>query len=89
MNEREQFLQDLKARGLIVDYKMGTAGSAVVHVRHPISYMRIEIVQLKCECGCADSPDHGACDHFELGGNGRCAYCDHSADCHPERKAGD
>lgn len=87
MSDREQFLEDLKTRGLIVDYKMEGDGSAVVHVRRPISYMRIEVVQLKCECGCCDSPDHGACEGYEQGGNGRCAYCDHAEGCHPQRKA--
>lgn len=35
------------------------------------------------QCPCAHQPDHGACDHFEAGSNGRCVYCDHAAGCHP------
>lgn len=81
MSEREAFLQSLKDADLIVDYKI-EGGAAVVHVKRPISYMRIEIVQVKCDCGCCDSPDHGPCNHFELGGNDRCAHCDHAKDCH-------
>lgn len=37
----------------------------------------------KCPCGCCHAPDHGACKTFEMGGNGRCAYCDHGEGCHP------
>ena len=34
-------------------------------------------------CSCAHVPDHGACDVFEQGMNGRCVYCDHAEGCHP------
>lgn len=37
----------------------------------------------RCECGCCHVPDHGACQSFEKGANGRCVYCDHGKDCHP------
>jgi hypothetical protein len=81
MNEYEKFLQDLKDRDIIVDYELKDC-NAVVHVKRPISYMRIELVQTKCPCGCCDRPDNGPCKCFEPGGNGRCAYCDHSEKCH-------
>jgi len=35
------------------------------------------------QCDCAHVPDHGACDVFEQGMNGRCVYCDHDEGCHP------
>ena len=35
------------------------------------------------KCACCHVPDHGACDDFEQGSNGRCVYCDHAVDCHP------
>jgi hypothetical protein len=76
------FLQGLKDAGLIVDYTLTDPGHAVVKVKYPISYLQIELVQKKCECGCCDSPDYGACQRFELGGNGRCAHCDHAHPCH-------
>lgn len=37
----------------------------------------------RCTCGCCHVPDHGACDTFERGMNGRCVYCDHGQGCHP------
>ncbi len=37
----------------------------------------------RCTCGCCHIPDHGACDTFERGMNGRCVYCDHGEECHP------
>lgn len=37
----------------------------------------------RCQCGCCHAPDHGACDDFEEGANGRCVYCDHGERCHP------
>jgi hypothetical protein len=37
----------------------------------------------RCTCGCCHVPDHGACDTFERGMNGRCVYCDHGEECHP------
>lgn len=40
----------------------------------------------QCECGCCHAHDYGACPEFELGGNGRCVYCDHSAPCHERDK---
>lgn len=42
-----------------------------------------EVRPAKCSCGCCHSPDHGACQTFEKGANGRCVYCDHGEDCHP------
>ena len=82
-NPREEFLEALKGRGLIKSYEL-TGGSAVVTVKWPISYLRIEVVQEKCECGCVDSPDYGPCHDFERGANGRCAHCDHVLACHPK-----
>lgn len=38
---------------------------------------------VKCPCGCCHSTDHGACQTFEKGANGRCVYCDHGEGCHP------
>ena len=35
------------------------------------------------KCACSHAYDHGACDDYELGRNGRCVYCDHDEDCHP------
>ena len=35
------------------------------------------------QCDCAHVPDHGACDVFDQGMNGRCVYCDHDEGCHP------
>lgn len=37
----------------------------------------------ECNCGCCHVPDLGACLKFEVGGNGRCVYCDHGKECHP------
>ncbi len=37
----------------------------------------------RCPCGCCHVPDHGACQLFEMGTNGRCVYCDHGETCHP------
>ncbi len=34
-------------------------------------------------CECCHVPDHGACDTFVQGRNGRCVYCDHGKACHP------
>lgn len=82
----EQFLARLKSEGRIVSYEMTSPVAAVVKVKWPISYLRIEIVQEKCECGCVDSPDYGPCHDFELGGNGRCAHCDHAEACHAVKK---
>jgi hypothetical protein len=42
-----------------------------------------EFAANRCDCGCCQVPDYGACDTFERGGNGRCAYCDHGQSCHP------
>jgi hypothetical protein len=81
MSEKEDFLLGLKQAGLIEDYKW-VNNEAVVTVKRPINYLRIEVVQKKCECGCCDVPDHGACLRFEQGGNGRCAHCDHAKPCH-------
>ena len=44
---------------------------------------KFELNKDKCECGCCHVPDHGACQTFEMGANGRCVYCDHGKDCHP------
>jgi hypothetical protein len=33
-------------------------------------------------CDCCDVPDKGPCPQFVLGGNGRCACCDHDQKCH-------
>ena len=41
------------------------------------------IEKTKCPCGCCHAVDHGACDAFEVGANGRCVYCDHGKECHP------
>lgn len=81
MSEKEDFLLDLKQAGLIEDYKW-VRGEAVVVVKRPISYLRIEVVQRKCACGCCDVPDHGPCSSYAEGGNSRCAHCDHSKPCH-------
>lgn len=35
------------------------------------------------KCACSHAFDHGACDDYELGRNGRCVYCDHDEGCHP------
>ena len=40
----------------------------------------------RCKCGCCHVPDHGACQTFEAGMNGRCVYCDHGIKCHPGKK---
>ena len=37
----------------------------------------------KCACGCCHANDFGACLTFDVGGNGRCAVCDHGEKCHP------
>ena len=35
-------------------------------------------------CTCGDESDGmGPCPYWELGGNGRCVYCDHKKACHP------
>jgi len=39
----------------------------------------------QCECGCSHVlgiNDAGPCGHYAQGGNGRCARCDHSQECH-------
>lgn len=41
------------------------------------------MICLRCSCGCCHVPDHGACDEFVQGFNGRCVYCDHGDACHP------
>lgn len=41
------------------------------------------ILKRACDCGCSHAHDHGACDDFTGGANGRCVYCDHGQDCHP------
>jgi hypothetical protein len=81
----ERFLQSLKGGGYIQSYEMSSTAAAVVKVKWPVSYLRIEVVQEKCKCGCVDSPDHGPCtkDNYEEGANGRCAHCDHAESCHP------
>jgi hypothetical protein len=83
MNERGELLRAMKAMNIITDYELKDC-NAVAHTEKPISYMRIEITQKKCKCGCMDSPDNGACNKFEKGDNGRCVYCDHAKACHPE-----
>lgn len=36
-------------------------------------------------CACKTYPTNlGPCASFEMGGNGRCVYCDHEAQCHKE-----
>lgn len=37
---------------------------------------------IPCHCDTYDG-NLGPCAKFELGGNGRCAYCDHAQSCHP------
>lgn len=35
------------------------------------------------DCACETYPDNlGPCKTFEEGASGRCAYCDHEAECH-------
>lgn len=38
------------------------------------------------DCKCPTYPENlGPCKTFELGGNRRCAYCDHEKECHERR----
>lgn len=41
-----------------------------------------DLLGFKCPCGCCHLNDYGACPTYEIGGNGRCVYCDHGLSCH-------
>lgn len=65
-------------------HKGDCCASRILDLNHALYFAEEALKRAKPHC-CASShePPDTACKSFLAGQNGRCAYCDHEAKCHP------